>query len=65
MTDMKFDSFDLRRRIRWNPLDQQWCVLDQFMKPAGEVHEEMKHRKDQKPPLRTGKRKRDDKLGPW
>ena len=65
LTNSKFDSFDLRRRICWNPLEQQWCVLDQFMKHAGEFHEEMKLRKDQNPPLKKGKRKRDDKLDPW
>ena len=65
LTNLKFDCFDMQSRVRWDPRQQQWCVLDKFMKHAKEFHEELKlKRAEVRPPL-SKKRKKEKSLGPW
>ena len=65
LTNLKFDCFDMQSRVRWDPGQQQWCVLDRFMKHAKEFHEELKlKRTEVRPPL-PKKRKKEKSLGPW
>ena len=66
LSNMKFDSFDLSQRVRWNPFEQSWHVLTDFLGHAKEFHEELKKRKaEQDPVVPKTKKARSKGLGPW
>eukprot|EP00435_Cladocopium_sp_Y103_P066411 s288_g28.t1 len=65
LANLKFDSFEMKSRVHWDPAAQQWHVLDDFMKHAREFHEEMKSRKAEELPPEPQKRRKVSKLDPW
>lgn len=66
LSNMKFEHFDLGRRVRWIPQEQRWHVYTRFMQHAKEFHEEMNKRKSEDKPDEPAKKKvRTGGLGPW
>ena len=66
LSNMKFEHFDMERRVRWIPQDQTWHVYTEFMQHAKEFHEEMNKRKAEDKPSEPAKKKmRTGGLGPW
>ena len=65
LTNEKFDHFEQEDRVRWDPTQQSWHVLDEFMLHANSFHTEMTKRKSepQAPPAK--KRKKTSSLEPW
>ena len=66
LSNMKFENFDLSRRVRWIPQEQRWHVYERFMQHAREFHEEMNKRKTESKVDEPMKKKTRTKgLGPW
>eukprot|EP00435_Cladocopium_sp_Y103_P022415 s1608_g5.t1 len=65
LTNQKFDNFPLSERIRWDPFQQEWLVLNEFMSHANSFHSEMQKRKlePQAPPEK--RRKKGSTLELW
>ena len=65
LTNQKFDKFSLQDRIRWDPFQQEWLVLEEFMVHANGFHDEMRKRKSEPQVQMPRKRKRVSSLKPW
>ena len=68
LTNQKFDSFPLDKRIQFVGGDTKWLVLDRLMHKAQEFHEELAREKKQrssnpKPKPKRANKKR--KMEPW
>jgi len=65
LTNLVFDKFEMKSRVRWKPEAQEWHVLNQFLEHSKGFHNEMKKRKAEVlPPVAQGKKTR-KKLSPW
>ena len=66
LTNQKFDSFPLDKRIQFVGGDTKWLVLDRLMHKAQEFHEELAREKKQSSsnpkPKRANKKR---KMEPW
>eukprot|EP00435_Cladocopium_sp_Y103_P066703 s951_g29.t1 len=65
LTNMKFDKFEMSKRVRWSPFVQRWHVLTKFMEHSKEFHEEMKKRKLEVVPPEPKRKKLGRNLEPW
>ena len=65
LTNEKFDHFNQEDRVRWDPTEQSWHVLDEIMLHANSFHTVFTKRKTepQAPPVK--KRKKVSSLEPW
>ena len=66
LTNQKFDSFPLDKRIQFVGGDTKWLVLDSLMHKSQEFHDELareKKRKSSNPKPKKASKKR--KMEPW